>query len=264
MDVNIRTDPLLGFLHRLIPVFLRHQIAPVFCHKLPVHTRCHIQCDHGRLNGDRTTAAERIHKHPVRAPWRQKDHSRRQRLCNRCRCCKLTVSSFVERFSCGVNTYRNHIFYNADTKRIRGPGLFKPGAIIGFLHTLYHGFFHNTLYVRRTEQLTADRISLCHPEFAILRNIFLPGNGFDILKQLIKCSRLKLRHLQQNTLCRTQKKVCTGNGLCIPFKRHFPIVHISDLISQIQDLSLQHRLHAKMAGRDQFKSSHNYLNLRIF
>ena len=102
---------------------------------------------------------------------------------------------------------------------------------------LYHGFFHNGLDIGRTEQFTADGIGFCHPELSVLWNVPLPGQIFGSLKQFLKGSRLKPAHLQQNPVRRPQKQVGVSHCLRVTGKSDSSVLHLQNLISQIQDLS---------------------------
>ena len=124
------------------------------------------------------------------------------------------------------------------------------------LQPLHHGLFHHGLNIRRAEQTGLDAGCLGHPELPVLRYVLLPGDGFGSLEQLLKALRLKFPCLYQDPLPGPQENIGPAKRLLIPHKSHPAVRHLGNIIPQVVYLPLQQGFHTKMAGNNQFKSSH--------
>ena len=238
---------------------------PVFCKKRTVHSRRHVCRQHRCLDWECTTSAERIHKDSVFVPWCQHNQCRCQCLCDWRFYCHLAVSSLMKRNTGRINSDRCYILHKGYTNRKTCSILREPGDSINTFQSFYDCFLHDRLNIRRTEQRTLYRIGFCYPEFSILWNIFFPRDCLCFLKELIKGHCLELACFQQNSLCCTEKHIRLRNTFCICQKRNLTIFNLADLISKIQDLTFQNRLHAKMTWCDQFHIFHpSLISLMIF
>ena len=163
----------------------------------------------------------------------------------------------MQRYPWGINTDRGHIFHKCHADRKACPILFKPGHPVYALQTLYNGFFHNGLDIRRAKELTLHRIGLGNPEFPILGNIIFPWQGFCLFKKLVKSFCLYFCYFQQDSFCGTQKDIGICDSLCICLECYFSILYFGNLIAQIKDLTFQHSFHTEMTWSDQFKFFHS-------
>ena len=259
MNLCIISDSVFRFINRIVPRLFRHEIFPALRSKFTIHPRCHIQSNHRCFNWYRSTSAEWINQHTIGVPRRKQNHRCRQCLRNRCRCRKFAVTAFVKRLSGRIQPNRHNIFHNTNPKWVRRPGLFKPIRVVGLFEFFNHCLFHNFLNVRRTEQFTAHRVCLRHPELSVFRYVIRPRNCFYRLKQIIKTRRTEAVNFQQNSFRCTQKNVGTGDCRRISEKCHFAIIHLRSFITKILYFTFQHRLHSKMTRRNQFILFHSNL-----
>ena len=184
----IPAHQILRFLQGLIPCLFRNQMIPLLRRKIPFHARCDMSCHHSRFDRKCTAAAERVDQNPVRVPRGQLNQRSRQRLRNRRKAAHRTVSAFMQRYPRRINGHGHFILHQKYTNRIFRTCLRKPFHIIVFLHFFHNCFFHNTLDVRRTEQLAFNRRRFGHPEFGVFWQINLPGQRTYPLKQFIICN----------------------------------------------------------------------------
>ena len=152
----------------------------------------------------------------------------------------------------GIQRYRHNILIQRYAHRIIRTGLRDHRHTIALLHALYHSLFHDGLDIRRAKELALDGIGLLDPKTAILRDIFLPWQCLGSLEKLLKGDSLKASHLQQNTLRRAQENIRAADSLRISEEGYLSVLHLGNLIAEIQDFFFQDCLQAKMTGCNQF------------
>ena len=184
--LHIRPHQALGLIRRLIPVFPLYQVPPFLRQEGTVHARSHTRRHHGRLDGKCAASAEGVHQNPVLIPRCQKKQRRRQGFRDGGLAGKRAVAPFVEGIPAGINAHRYHVLIEKYPQGEAQPIFWKPAHLVAAFQTLHHRFFHDGLNIRRAEQPALNRGGLGHPEFPVLRDKFLPGEGLRALKQLLK------------------------------------------------------------------------------
>ena len=86
----------------------------------------------------------------------------------------------------GVQSHCHLVLHDRHTNQERCSVLREPFLLVALLHALYHGFFYNTLDIRRAEQLTLYGVRLRHPELTVFRDIPLPRKRLGLFEQLLK------------------------------------------------------------------------------
>ena len=211
--VDIINDQIIGFIPGIIPELTWKQMLPFLCREFPVHARSNVRSHHRRLYGKSPAPAERIDQYAVTFPRCEHDQSGSQVFRDRSLIVKHSVASLVKALPAGVDTDHYLIFIQEYPHGIIVSVFHEHFPMIGVLHPLDHGLFHDRLDVSGRKKCGLDGRNLRYPESGILRQILLPGYRSGTRKKLLIGRRIELSDLQQNSLCGSQKYIGSGQSI---------------------------------------------------